>query len=53
MMEPAEEMDGSGRLHRATERGADAIVLVGIGMEDLAKMRFAKDQDIVEALSPG
>jgi len=31
--------------------GAGAIVVVGIGAEDLAKMRFAKDQDMIQAFS--
>jgi hypothetical protein len=30
---------------------ADAIVVVDIGAEDSAKMRFAKDQDMVQAFS--
>jgi len=30
----------------------DAIVIVGIGSEDLAQMGFAWDQDMVQAFSP-
>ena len=31
--------------------GAGAIVVVGIGANDTAKMRFAKNQDMVQAFS--
>jgi hypothetical protein len=34
------------------EMGADAIAVVGVGSEDLAKMRFGEDHDIIQALSP-
>jgi hypothetical protein len=30
---------------------ADAIEVAGIGAEDSAKMRFAKDQDMIQAFS--
>jgi hypothetical protein len=32
--------------------GTDAIVIVGIGSEDLAQMGLAHDQDVVQAFSP-
>jgi hypothetical protein len=32
--------------------GSDAIVIVGIGSEDLAQMGLAQDQDMVQAFSP-
>ena len=32
--------------------GTDAIVIVGIGSEDLAQMGLAQDQDMVQAFSP-
>jgi hypothetical protein len=32
--------------------GTDAIVIVGIGFEDLAQMDLAQDQDMVQAFSP-
>jgi hypothetical protein len=32
--------------------GADAIVVVGVGPEDLAKVRFAQDRDMIQAFSP-
>ena len=62
-MEPAEERDGQDRssgLNRTGERsvfcegemGAGAIVVVGVGPEDLAKMCFAQDHDMIQAFSP-
>jgi hypothetical protein len=32
--------------------GTDAIVIVGIGSEDLAQMGLTHDQDMVQAFSP-
>jgi hypothetical protein len=32
--------------------GTGAIVVVGIGPEDLAKVRFAHDHDTIQAFSP-
>ena len=63
MMEAAEERGGhdwSGRLNRAAKRGvllesemgADAVIVVGIGPEDLAKMFFAQDRDLIQTFSP-
>ena len=62
-MESAEEWDCCeypNRLHGTTKRGVlferkmgtDAIVIVGIGSEDLAQMGLAQDQDMVQAFSP-
>jgi hypothetical protein len=62
-MKPTEEWDGhdrSGRLDRTAERGvlresevgAGAIVVVGVGPEDPAKMRLAQDHDMIQAFSP-
>jgi hypothetical protein len=62
-MESAEEWDcceWPNRLHVTTKRGvllerkmgSDAIVIVGIGSEDLAQMGLAQDQDMVQAFSP-
>jgi hypothetical protein len=62
-MESAEEGDGrdrSSRLDRTAERGilresemgAGAIIIVGVGPQDLAKMRFAQDHDMIQAFSP-
>jgi hypothetical protein len=31
---------------------ANAIVIVGVGSEDLAQMRLAQDEDVVQAFSP-
>ena len=61
-MKPTEERDGhdrSTRLDRTAERGvlresemgAGAIVVVGVGPEDLAKVRFAQDHDMIQAFS--
>ena len=62
-MESAEEWDcceGPNLLHGTTKRGVflerkmgtDAIVIVGIGSEDLAQMGLAQDQNMVQAFSP-
>jgi hypothetical protein len=31
---------------------ANTIVIVGVGSEDLAQMRLAQDEDMVQAFSP-
>ena len=62
MVEAAEERDRddrADRLDRAVDRGVfrksevdtGAVVVVGVGTEDLAKMGFAQDQDMVQAFS--
>jgi len=62
MMKASEEGNGgerSDRLHGTTKRdvlferkvGKDAIVIVGIGSEDLAQMGLAQDQDMVQAFA--
>ena len=61
-MESAKERDGddrSSRMDRAAERsvcrksemGTGAIVVVGVSPEDLAKLRFAQDHDMMQAFS--
>jgi hypothetical protein len=63
MMKASEEGNGgdrSDRLHGTTKRdvlferkvGTDAIVIVGIGSEDLAQMGLTQEQDMVQAFSP-
>jgi hypothetical protein len=62
-MESTKEWDGddrSSRMNRAAERsvlresemGTGAIVVVSVGPEDPAKMRFAQDHDMIQAFSP-
>jgi hypothetical protein len=62
VVEAAEEGDRddrADRLDRAADRGVfrksevdtGAVVVVGVGTEDLAKMGFAQDQDMVQAFS--
>jgi ABC transporter substrate binding protein/Transposase IS66 family len=62
VVEAAEERDRddrADRLDRAVDRGVfrksevdtGAVVVVGVGTEDLAKMGFAQDQDMVQAFS--
>lgn len=61
-MKSTEERDGhdrSGRLDGADDRGVlgesemrtGAIVVVGVGCENLAKMCFARDDDMIQAFS--
>jgi hypothetical protein len=61
-MESAKEWDGdnrSSRMARTAERsvlresamGAGSIVVVGAGAKDPAKMRFAQDDYMIQALS--
>ena len=61
-MESTKEPDGHDRssgLDRTTERGVPresemgtgAIVVVGVGSENLAKMCFAQDDDMIQAFS--
>ena len=61
-MQAAEERDGhdlSNRVDGTAERGVlpeskmstGAIVIIGVGAEDPAKMRFAQDHDVIEAFS--
>ena len=63
MVKPTEDWDGhdrSSRLDRTAERGvlresemgAGAIVVVGVGPEDSAKMRLAQDHDMIQAFAP-
>jgi hypothetical protein len=35
-----------------SEMGTDAIVVIGVGPEDLSKLRLAQDHDMIQAFSP-
>ena len=61
-MQAAEERDGhdlSNRVDGTAERGVlpeskmstGAIVIIGVGAEDPAKMRFAQDHDVIQSFS--